>query len=214
MNKITLIFTASLVVLLGLIIALLLISRNPSQSSQSNNLSPTIATAPVDESRVPVSDAETIEPTPLLDASNSDTLATTLFLLRVPKGWSAENTVTPTTESTIFKPSSSVKEITDKSMRITIEKNVTEARIQEIEKNYYDQGYNLRSLRILGYSAIEYSGSIIAPGNGSFALLQETAYVFIRDKDLYSVVYHYFGNERNEAIDYEFDSMIATMRFL
>ncbi len=145
---------------------------------------------------------------PVTQPEDTFLMGTASFAIRLSHSWSAVQQPYTNGESVLITPTDSGKEA-NKSLRITVEKNDTETRMQELNRFY--AGYKAKDAQIFGNQAIEFSGESVAPFNGKLVPIQDTVYIIRKNATVYIVNYHYVSDVPVPEIESEFKSLVSTL---
>ncbi len=203
-NKLTIGIVSAFILLLLIFLVYVIIAM---RSSDARYPQGTGSTAPSSiQLTASVAQDLSVFPTP-----QSVAMGTESFVIHIPNEWSAEQDGYASGESVLIKPVANKEEIPEKSMRIVIERNTTASRMNQLQKSYELKQYRSQTVSMFENQATKYIGYILAPTESGMVPVQETVYMIQRDTTLYLILYHYFGSERNESFDYEFETMISTL---
>ncbi len=138
--------------------------------------------------------------------------------VRVPLSskWSIVEEEYPYGETLLIKPAQQANiKISDSSLRITIEKNVSTARLKEIEELYSRRKFNSTKEIVHGQQATRYTGILFGPDtSGDVSTIQDVAFVFLKESNLVWITYHYLGDIPDNNIENEFEEIIQNMTLL
>ncbi len=138
--------------------------------------------------------------------------------LRIPldRRWKIVEEEYPYGETVLIKPVQQANiTIADSSMRITIEKNITDTRRKEIIELYTKRDAIATSDSIHGYAVTRYTGVILGPdSNGQPSTMQNVGLLFDKEDNLIWISYHYVGDIPDNSIEAEFEEIIQNMTFL